>query len=70
MHNANIRKQEEEIIVSVVLIVVRGSEVTAGPHGTAAAGLKLKKLCAFPVGRYLHTEARYVESKLVVTIGH
>ena len=54
LRNANIRKQEKEIAVSVVLIIVRGGEVTAGPHGTAAAGLRLKTLCALPAGRYLH----------------
>ena len=41
-HNANVRKQEEEIAVSVVLVIVRRGEVTAGPHGTAAAVLRLK----------------------------
>ena len=48
------RKQEEEIVVSVVLVVVERAEITAGPHGTAAVGMKLKTLCAFPSGRYLH----------------
>ena len=48
--NTNVREQEKEIVVSVVLIIVRGGEVTAGPHGTAAAGLRLKKLFAFPAG--------------------
>ena len=42
-HNANVRKQEEEIAVSVVLVIVRGGEVTAGPHGTTAACLRQKK---------------------------
>ena len=42
-HNANVRKQEEEIVVGIVLIIVRGGEVTAGPHGTTAACLRQKK---------------------------
>ena len=40
--NGNVRKQEKEIVVSVVLVIVGRSEVTAGPHGTAAAVLRLK----------------------------
>ena len=50
--DANVRKQEKEIVVSVVLVIVGRGEVTAGQHGTAAVGLRLKTLCAFPVGRY------------------
>ena len=50
-------KKEEEIVVSVVLVIVGRGEVTAGPHGTAAVGLRLKTLCAFPLGRYLHVVA-------------
>ena len=61
---SNVRKQEEENVASVVLVVVGRGEV---PHGTAAVGLKLKTLCAFPLGRYLHTGAQCVESKLGVT---
>ena len=60
----NCRKQEKEIVVSVVLVIVGRDEVTAGPHGTAAVGLKLMTLCAFSLGRYLHPEARCVERKL------
>ena len=30
--NANVRKQEKEIVVSVVLVIVGRGEVTAGPH--------------------------------------
>ena len=41
--NIDVRKQEKEIVVSVVLIIVRGGEVTAGPHGTTAACLRQKK---------------------------
>ena len=69
--NDNVRKQEKEIVVSVVL-VGRGA-VTAGPHGTAAVGLRLKTLCAFPLGRYLHPEAWCIERTLgvtMVTVGH
>ena len=51
-HNANVRNQEEEIPISVVLVIVGRGDVTAGPHGTAAAALRLKRLCAFPMGRY------------------
>ena len=64
--NINVRKQEEKIVISVVLIIVREGEVTAGPHGTAAASLRLKKLCAFPAGRYLHPQARCIQNKLSV----
>ena len=53
--NANVRKQEEEIAVSVVLVIVGRGDVTAGPHGTAATGLGLKRLCAFRASRYLHS---------------
>ena len=66
--NFNVRRQEKEIVVSVVLVIVGRGEVTAGPHGTAAVGLRLKTLCAFPVGRYLHPGAWCIESKLGVTI--
>ena len=34
---------EKEIVVSVVLVIVGGGEVTAGPHGTASVGLRLKR---------------------------
>ena len=68
--NANVRKQEEEIVTSVVLVIVGRGEITAGPHGTAAVGLKLKTLCAFPQGRYLHTGAPCVESKAGCDNGH
>ena len=51
--NANVREQEEEIAVSVVLVIVRPGDVTAGPHGTAAAGLKLKKAVCIPGGTVL-----------------
>ena len=62
--NVNVRKQEEEIFVSVVLIIVRGGEVTAGPHGTAAVGLRLKKLCAFPAASIstVHTKQSECDS--------
>ena len=71
--NVNVREQEEKIVVSVVLVIVGRGEVTTGPHGTAAVGLRLKTLCAFPLGRYLHPEAWGIERKLVVTmvtVGH
>ena len=51
--NINVREHENEIVVSVVLIIVRGGEVTAGPHGTAAAGLRLKKAVCIPGGAVL-----------------
>ena len=44
-HNANVRKQEEEIVGGIVLIIVRRGEVAAGPHGTTAACLRQKKGC-------------------------
>ena len=44
-HNANVHKQEVEIVVGIVLIIVRRGEVTAGPHGTTAACLRQKKGC-------------------------
>ena len=68
--NGNDRKQEKETVVSVVLILVRRGEVTAGPHGTAAVGLSLKTLSAFP---NLQPGAWCVERKLVVkmvTVSH
>ena len=51
-----------------MFVTVGRGEVTAGPHGTAAVGLKLKTLCAFPLGRYLHPEARCADKKLDVTL--
>ena len=36
-----------------MLIVVGGGEVTAGPHGTAVAGLRLKKAVCIPGGTVL-----------------
>ena len=71
--NGTVRKQEKETVVSVVLVIVGRGEVTAGPHGTAAVGLRLKTLCAFPSGRYLHPEAWCTGRILgvtVVTVGH
>ena len=51
--NANVRKQEEEVAISVVLVIVGQSDVTAGPHGTAVAGLKRKKAVCVPGGTVL-----------------
>ena len=51
--SANVRKQEGKIAVSVVLVIVRRSDVTAGPHGTAAASLRLKKAVCVPGGTVL-----------------
>ena len=51
--NVNVRKQEEEIATSVMLVIVGRSDVTAGPHGTAAAGLRLKKAVCVPGGTVL-----------------
>ena len=59
---------KKEIVVSVVLVIVGRGEVTAGPHGTTAVGLRLKTLCAFPVGRYLHPGAWCIERILGVTM--
>ena len=36
--------------MSVVLVIVGRVDVTAGPHGTAAAGLRLKKAVCIPGG--------------------
>ena len=36
------RKHEEEFVVSIVLVIVGGSEVAAGKHGTTAACLRQK----------------------------
>ena len=55
--NVNVREQEEEIVVSVVPVVIRRGEITAGPHCTAAVGLRLQTLCVFPSGRYLQVVA-------------
>ena len=51
--NTNVREREKEIVASVVLIVVGRVEVTAGPHGTAAVGLRLKKAVCIPGGTVL-----------------
>ena len=51
--NASVHKQKKEIVVSVVFVIVRRSDVTAGPHGTAAAGLRLKKAVCVPGGTVL-----------------
>ena len=53
--NANVRKQEEEIAISVVLVLVGRGDVTAGAHGTAAAALRLKKAVCVPGGTVLAT---------------
>ena len=45
---------------SVVLVVVGRGEITAGPHGTAAVGLRLKTLW--------HVVAQCAEKKLGVTM--
>ena len=42
-----------EIAVSVVLIIVGRGDVTAGPHGTAAADLRLKQAMCVPGGTVL-----------------
>ena len=52
VRDVNIREQEKEIVASVVLVIVGRGDVTAGPHDTATAGLRLNTLCAFPSGRY------------------
>ena len=51
--NVNVRKKEKEIAASVVLVIVGRSDVTAGPHGTATTGLKLKKAVCIPSGAVL-----------------
>ena len=61
--NANVRKQEEEIAISVVLVI----DVTAGPHGTAAAGLRLKKAVCVPGGTVLATISTICSKQLSVT---
>ena len=71
--NVDVRKQEKEIVVSVVLVIVGRSEVTAGPHGTAAAVLRLTWAVCVPVGRYLHPGAWCIErifGVTKVTVGH
>ena len=45
--NANVRKQEKEIVVSVVLVVIRRGVIATGPHSTAAVGSKLKRCVRF-----------------------
>ena len=52
--NGNVRKQEKEIVANGMLVIVGRSVIKTGPHGTAAVGLRLKTLCAVPLGRYLH----------------
>ena len=55
--------KEEDIVASVVLVVVGRGEITARPHSTAAVGLRLKTLCAFPLGRYLHVVETKTETE-------
>ena len=66
--NANVRKQEEEIAISVVLVIVGRSDVTAGPHGTAAAGLRLKKAVCIPGGTALAPISTMRSKQLSVTV--
>ena len=74
-HNATVRKQEEEIVVGIVLIIVRSGEVAAGPHGTTAACLRQKKaVCktGWPVLASIKTKCNWqlgerVDSKSHVT---
>ena len=49
--DVGISKQEQQNVVSVVLVVVGRGVVAAGPHSSAAIGLRLKTLYAFPLGR-------------------
>ena len=51
--NGNVRQQEKEIVVSVVLVIVGRGEITARPHGTAAVGLRLEKAVCVPGGTVL-----------------
>ena len=39
---AAVRKHEEEVVVSIVLVIVGRGEVAAGEHGTTAACLRQK----------------------------
>ena len=64
----NVREQEEEVVVSVLLVIIRRGVIAAGPHSLAAVGLRLKMLCAFTLGRYLHVAARCAEGKLGMTM--
>ena len=66
-HDANVRKQKEEIAVSVVLVIVRRGVIAGGPH-SSAVGLSLKTLCSFPFGRYTHEVAPCGENLLGVTM--
>ena len=66
--NANVRKQEEEIAVSVVFVIVGRGDVTAGPHGTAAAALRLKKAVCVPGGTVLATISTICSKQLGVTV--
>ena len=66
--NVNVGKQEEEIAISIVLVIVGRGDVTAGPHGTTAAGLRLKKAVCILGGTVLapistvHTEQTECDS--------
>ena len=66
--NANVHKQEEEIAISVVLVIVGRGDVTAGPHGTAAAALRLKKAVCVPGGTVLATISTICSKQLGVTV--
>ena len=64
----NVRKQEKETVVSVVLIIVRGGEVTAGLHGTAGSWLETEKaVLRSRRDGTLHPGARCIQHKLSVT---
>ena len=48
--DVSVSKQEWKNVASVVLVVVRRGVIEAG-HSSAAIGLRLKSLYAFPSGR-------------------
>ena len=66
--NSNVRKQEKEVAISVVLVIVGRGDVTAGPHGTAAAVLRLKKAVCVPGGTALATISTICSKQLGVTV--
>ena len=42
-------KKKEKVVVSVVLVAIRRGVIAAGPHSTAAAGLKTENAVCVPV---------------------
>ena len=60
--------KSKEIAISVVLVIVGRGDVTAGPHGTAASALRLKKAVCVPGGTVMATISTICSKQLGVTV--